>query len=217
MSSVITTTKKGKQKLAHTMYCSLFEDKEKLNCSVETVRGMQACFTSRVKERTTASEAPKALKAIVPEGFNLYTDWTPELRVLAPACQPPPFRTGKFDSWLRKATLLKYHAALNEYEIIDACGFSRYLKVVDMQQMVTDSGEYKTSKQAHIVQLLQYADEEFRGRKAPPTGMIARAGAKLRANRLVNVIVPETPAASQSNACIICTPDNKCIQQLKDE
>jgi hypothetical protein len=197
--SAITTTKKGKQKVAQSLFTIMFEDKEKLNCGLDTVRAMQACFTSRVKVARVGSEASKAQKALVPEGFNLYTHWTPELSVLAPASKPPPFRTGKYDSWLRKATLQKFHAALNEYEIEYACGFSRYLKVGDMQQMITDSDQYKKSNQAHLIQLLQYADEEFMGTKVNTTGKIARAGAKLRANRAVGVIVPETPAASQNH------------------
>jgi hypothetical protein len=92
--SAITTTKKGKQKVAHSLYCIMFEDKEKLNCGLDTVKAMQACFTSRVKVARAGSEAPNTQKALVPEGFNLYTHWTPELSVLAPACKPPPFARG---------------------------------------------------------------------------------------------------------------------------
>jgi hypothetical protein len=73
--------------------------------------------------------------------------------------QAPAFRTGKFDSWLRRATLRKFYPALNEYEIEYSCGFSRYLKVGEMQQTITDSDQYKKSNQAHLIQLLQNADE----------------------------------------------------------
>ena len=55
--SAITITKKGKQKVPHSMYCILFQDKERLNCGVDTVKAMQACFTSRAKIPRTNSEA----------------------------------------------------------------------------------------------------------------------------------------------------------------
>jgi hypothetical protein len=109
---------------------------------------------------------------------------------------------GKFDSWLHKATLRRFHAGLNEYEIEYACGYARFVKVSEMQDMVTSSGEYKKSQLPHIIQLLEYAEAEFNEQKGCKVGKIARAGELLRAKRATHVVIPETPASSQAEVVV---------------
>ena len=129
----IKTSKARKQKVTLKCYVIQFDGLEQLVCDEDTVRMLMACYASRKnKGRTTVAQLP-VTNALVPDGYHLYTMWTPELHPLSPGCKPPPFRTGKFDSWLRTAKILKYHPALDEYEIEYACGYGRFVNSVDMQ------------------------------------------------------------------------------------
>jgi hypothetical protein len=138
MVTAIKTTTKGKQKVNQALYHIQFLDNEKTRCGLERVKEMQEAYVScRPKVNQKGAGGAKASQSLYPEGFDLYTV----------GCKPPAFRIGRFDSWLRKAKLRKFHAALNEYEIHYSCGYTRYVKLGDMQQMVTASGTTKSLNQ----------------------------------------------------------------------
>ncbi len=119
------------------------------------------------------------------------------MSLLSQGCKPPSFRMGKFDSWLRKAKLMKFHAALNGYEIQCSCGYTRYVKLGDMQQMVATSGNYKKCSSTLINQLVAFADGEFETSTGSSVGKIARASEILQLKR-ASLVIPETPACSQN-------------------
>ncbi len=200
MVTSIKTTTKGKDKASHTMYHVQFLDNEKLRCGPETMKEMQASYVScRAKLAQTAAGVTKAAQLLYPEGFDVYTTWMPEMSALTNNCKAPSIRMDRFDSWLRKAKLLKFHAALNEYEIQYSCGYTRYVKISDMQQMVTASGEYKQSTSPIINKLVLFADAEFNGGNGRSIGKIARASETLRSKR-ESLVIPETPLCSQSDS-----------------
>jgi hypothetical protein len=152
MNGMVTATKtttRGKAKGIHSMYHIQFLDNEKLRCGLDLVKEMQATYVScRAKYAQKAAGVNKPLPSLHPEGFEVCTTWMPEMSALSEGCKPPSCCMGKFDSWLRKTKIMKFHAALNEYELLYSCGYTRYVKLGDMQQMVLDSGDYLENRRS---------------------------------------------------------------------
>ena len=91
----IKTSKARKQKVTLKCYVIQFDGLEQLCCDEDTVRMMMACYASRSSNRRTTVAQLAVAKGLVPDGYQLYTMWTPDLSALSPGCKPPPFCTGK--------------------------------------------------------------------------------------------------------------------------
>ena len=160
----ITSKKVGRQKITKTTYVLQFEDdaNTKISCDLE-----EASFHAQIYlDRKAVSAVPTNALPREPEleehlrivGGSLFTKWTVELNEMAGG-------TYVFNATdevrIRKGVIVKFYKGLVQYELRYKCGFTLYVTVGGMKELVEQDRAFKKCRHQKIKDLVVEAENEW--------------------------------------------------------
>jgi hypothetical protein len=169
--SVITQKKVGRQKILIPRYVLHFEDvnRTQIECGYKEASEFAHSYQERQQIIVPIAPHDNAESAGI-VGMELYTKWNVDLNLLSGGPESPSWLKEADAVWLRKCNVLKYHKALSQYEFVYTCGYSRYIPIADVAEIMRLHKGYTTNTNSKIVELVRIANEEWEAAKVVAKG-----------------------------------------------
>jgi hypothetical protein len=94
-------------------------------------------------------------------GVNLLTKWTLELNLVAGGATPPQWLVAVDPVFIRKCFIQKFHTALQQFELVYTCGYSRFVGLPATQELLNTHHIYCKSDNSKIRLAVQNAEKEW--------------------------------------------------------
>ncbi len=175
----------------------LFEDVNRTQIECGYAEASEFVHSYQQRQKIIVPIAPHAheeSECIV--GMELYTKWNVNINLLSGGPEPPTWLKEADEVWLRKCNVLKYHTALSQYEFVYTCGYTRYIPITDVAEIMRLHKGYTTNTNPKIVEFVRIANEEWEAAKVVAKGTRSfkrNTPSKLSLQSIRNAMVKEIP------------------------
>jgi hypothetical protein len=157
----------GRQKVLVSTYVLKFDDmpSTRLERDYEATAELVDFTYQRKHGKEAITAANWSLLGIV--GVNLLTKWTLELNQVAGGATPPQWLVAVDPVFIRKCCVTKFHTALQQFELLYTCGYSRFVGLPAMIELLNTHHIYLKSDNSKIRLAVQNAEKEWNAKHHP--------------------------------------------------
>ena len=169
----------GRQRVLVSTYVLKFDDmpSTRLERDFEATSELVDFTYQRKHGKEAITPANWNLLGIV--GVNLLTKWTLELNVVAGGATPPQWLVAVDPVFIRKCCIQKFHTALQQFELVYTCGYSRFVGLPAMIELLNTHHIFCKSDNVKIRLAVQNAENEWNAKHHPEDLATVQKGAAI--------------------------------------
>jgi hypothetical protein len=175
----IKEKRSGRQRVLVSTYVLKFDDmpSTRLERDFEATSELVDFTYQRKHGKEAITPANWNLLGIV--GVNLLTKWTLELNLVAGGATPPQWLVAIDPVFIRKCCIQKFHTALQQFELLYTCGYSRFVGLPAMIELLNTHHIYCKSDNLKIRLAVQNAENEWNAKHHPEDLATVQKGAAI--------------------------------------